>query len=72
MNKADTLPPSEDALRYKLYDEAQAIVEHDAPWIFQYFATQQMLITSNVGPSDINLYLHPIKAVQFQYMWVCK
>ncbi len=72
VNEADTLPPSQDKLRYKLYDEAQAIVEHDAPWIFQYFATQQMLITNNVGPSDIYLYLHPIKAVQFQYMWVCK
>jgi ABC-type transport system substrate-binding protein len=72
VNEADSLPPSQDALRYKLFDQAQAIVEHDAPWLFMYFGTQEMLITSNVGPSDINLYLHPIKAVQFQYIWVCK
>jgi peptide/nickel transport system substrate-binding protein len=72
VNEADALPPTKDAERYKLYDEAQTIVEQDAPWLFMYFGTQDMLITSNVGPSDIDLYLHPIKAAQFQYMWVCK
>lgn len=70
--EADALPPSQDAKRYKLFDQAQAIVERQAPWVFQYFGTQSMLVTSNVGPGNIMLYLHPIKATQFQYMWVCK
>jgi hypothetical protein len=33
---------------------------------------QNALISPKVGPSDINLYLHPIKTYQFQYMWVSK
>ena len=72
VNEANTLPPSQNARRMKLYDQAQAIVEHDAPWLFEYFSLQDALIYSKVGPSDLNLYLHPIKAMQLQYVWVSK
>jgi ABC-type transport system substrate-binding protein len=72
VNEANALPASQDKLRYKLYDQAQKIVEQQAPWLFQAFMLQNALISPKVGPSDINLYLHPIKAYQFQYMWVSK
>ena len=72
VNEANVLPPSQDKERYQLYDEAQTIVERDAPWIFEYFNVQDALIAPTVGPSDINIYLHPIKAMQYQYMWVAK
>lgn len=72
VNEANLLPPSQDATRWKLYDEAQAIIEKDAPWIFEYFGVQDALIYPTVGPSNINLYLHPVKAMQLQYVWVAK
>ncbi len=70
--KANVMPNSENAQRYKLYDQAQAIVEQQAPWLFELFGVQDVLLTPNVGPSDINIYLHPIKAMQLQYIWVSK
>jgi ABC-type transport system substrate-binding protein len=72
VNKATSLPVSQEAERYKLYDQAQKIVEQQAPWLFMAFMVQNALISPKVGPSDINLYLHPIKTYQFQYMWVSK
>ncbi len=72
VNEANALPPSENAQRMKLYDQAQKIVENDAPWIFQYFGMQDALVYPKVGPSDINLYLHPIKQMQLQYIWIAK
>lgn len=70
--EANQLPTSQDAKRYKLYDQAQSIIEKQAPWLFMAFMDQTALISSKVGPGDMNLYLHPITPMLFQYMWVNK
>lgn len=72
VSEANALPATQDAKRYKLYDEAQKIVERDAPWLFMYFGVQDALISSKVGPGDMNLYLHPITPLLVQDMWVSK
>jgi len=72
VNEANTLPPSQDQKRWQLYDQAQKIVEQEAPWLFEYFSLQDALVYPTVGPSNLNLYLHPIKQMQLQYVWVGK
>lgn len=72
VQRADTMPVSQNAERYKLYDEAQSIVVKDAPWIFLYQPIQDMVISPKVGPSNIYLYLHPVKTIQWQDIWVSK
>lgn len=72
VTEANQMPASQDAQRYKLYDQAQNIVERQAPWLFMYFGVQDALVSSNVGPGDMNLYLHPITPLLVQDMWVSK
>ena len=65
MDEANAMPPSEDAQRYKLYDEAQAIALKDAPWIPLFYPNTTILISNQLQPpasnkQDLGYYLNPV------------
>jgi len=59
---ANSMPPSQDAQRYKLYEQADTIAVQQAPWLFGWFPVQDALISSKLSPSpktDLEDYLNP-------------
>lgn len=59
---ANNLPPSQDARRYQLYDQAQSIAMAQAPWLFGWFPVQDALISPSLSPSPkvaLYDYLNP-------------
>jgi oligopeptide transport system substrate-binding protein len=70
--RANALPASEDALRYRLYDEAQNIAVQQAPWLFMWFPVQDMLISPKLEPSPrthLDLYLNPNLPMALGTIW---
>lgn len=64
---ANNLPPSQDAQRYRLYDQAQAIAVAQAPWLFGWFPVQDALISPRLSPSPKQAlfdYLNPNLPIQ--------
>jgi ABC-type transport system substrate-binding protein len=50
VQKADTLPSSQEAERLKLYDQAQAVEIQQAPWVPMYYQAQTALVQPWVAP----------------------
>jgi oligopeptide transport system substrate-binding protein len=69
---ADTLPASQDQLRWKLYDQAEQIWYREAPWVPLFYPYIDAIIQPYVGPNDLMVYLHPVLTPQFQYMFINK
>lgn len=71
MNRADAMPPSQDALRFKLYDKAQAIALKEAPWIPLFYPNTTILISNRLTPpasnkADLGYYLNPVLPISVQ------
>ena len=69
INQADALPTSKSAEADRLYAEADAIGQQNAYWVNLYYPDQEALVQSWMAP-NLNLYMHPVKGPQFQYMWI--
>jgi oligopeptide transport system substrate-binding protein len=70
VEKADALPASQEAERIKLYDEAQAIEIQQAPWVPMFYPLQDAFVQPWVAPHDVNVYVHPVRAENIQYMYL--
>jgi oligopeptide transport system substrate-binding protein len=60
--KANAMPATQNAARYKLYEQADQIAVQQAPWLFGWFPVQDALISSHLSPSpskDLEDYLNP-------------
>lgn len=71
MNRADAMAPTQDALRYKLYDQAQAIALAQAPWIPLFYPNTTILISNALSPSpgkraNLGYYLNPVLPISIQ------
>lgn len=71
MNKADAMPPSQDAERMKLYDEAQAIALKQAPWIPLFYPNTTILLSKSLMPpasskANLGYYLNPVLPISVQ------
>jgi oligopeptide transport system substrate-binding protein len=70
VEEADQLPATQEALRIHLYDEAQAIAMQQAPWIPMFYPIQDAFVQPWVYPHDVNVYVHPVRAENIQYMYL--
>lgn len=70
VNRADILPRSEQQLRLKLYDEAQAIWFKDAPWMPIYFPIIDCLVQPSVQSRSLTVLLHPVIGPDLRYISV--
>ena len=61
VNEANVMSPKQDAQRYRLYDEAQAIAMKQSPWIPLIFPASTMLVSSSLHPA-------PVGANRFLYL----
>jgi len=72
VDEADVLPPSQQAKRVKLYQQAEAIAVQQAAWGYLYYLWDDALVQPLVQPQgtdhDLMLYLHPILTPQFN-LW---
>jgi ABC-type transport system substrate-binding protein len=68
--EADALPQSQAAAADRLYAQADAIARQNAYWVYLYYPDQEALVQPWMVPQDINVYMHPVKGPQFQYMSV--
>ncbi len=68
IDTADALPSSQDATRYADFSQAETIAHNQAAWAYLYYYWNDALVQPWIHPSDINLYLHPVKTPQFEYM----
>lgn len=71
LNRANALPPSKDALRYKLYDQAQTIAMQQSPWIPLFYPNTTILLSSKLAPSasspkNLGYYLNPVEPILVQ------
>jgi ABC-type transport system substrate-binding protein len=71
LNEANALPPSQDARRYKLYDQAQAIALQAAPWIPLFYPNTTILISNQLSPpasdpKNLGYYLNPVLPISVQ------
>ena len=71
MNKADAMPPSQNAERMKLYDEAQAIALKQAPWIPLFYPNTTILLSNSLTPpaskkANLGYYLNPVLPISVQ------
>lgn len=70
VGKADALPASQDTERLRLYDEAQKIAIQQAPWIPMFYPLQDAFVQPWVMPHNVNVYVHPVRAENIQYMYL--
>lgn len=71
VNRADAMPPSQDAARMKLYDQAQAIALEQQPWIPLFYPNTTILIANSLSPSasnsaNLGYYLNPVLPISVQ------
>lgn len=69
--RANAMPPSENTLRYRLYDEAQKIAMAQAPWIPLFYPNTTILLSSKLEPSasnpkNLGYYLNPVEPILVQ------
>lgn len=73
LNIADSMPPSQDAQRYKLYDQAQAIALQQQPWIPLIFPTSTVLVSPKLAPAPTGanqaLYLSSVQPIEINDIW---
>ncbi len=68
IDTADALPASQDATRYADFQQAETIAHNKAAWGYLYYYWNDALVQPWIHPSDLNLYLHPVKTPAFEYM----
>ncbi len=75
LNRANALPPSQDPLRYRLYDAAQRIAMAQAPWIPLFYPNTTILLSPKLEPSasnpkNLGYYLNPVEPILVQDLWL--